>query len=119
MILLALVSVGGVFIQSPPLLSRGALIAATSFLFLYHVGDLAHDYALKDEIIATRAHNWAVGLAPGEEMDFRVAPPGRVVNGDAIPYGTYADEENRRLPWYAVGILRRFHKKVVVITPAP
>ncbi len=121
MILLALLTLGGL-LGSALMVQRSALLTLLLLLLLVlRAGALYSDWLLRDQIFAARQRTWESAASPGDAMTFFLAPAGRIINEDALPAGQYrrtSDIPHEGAPWYAWGIMARFGKHHLTITTA-
>jgi len=111
MVLLALASLSGLC-GTAALRWRGAVLATVIGGVLVVRGDaLRADWRGLAHVVAARQRSWDSGRAAGDTMTLVTTPPGRITNGDAVPLGQFADPA----PWYAAGLLGRFHKREVLV----
>jgi len=76
---------------------------------------------LRDQVFTARQRTWASAAGPGDSMTIFLAPPGQIINQDALPTGQYrrtSDIPTEGAPWYAWGIMAFFGKHSLTIKPA-
>jgi hypothetical protein len=121
MILLALLTLAGLFSRTRMAQHSALLAVALLVLFVVRAGALHSDWLLRDQIFSARQRTWGSGAGPGDAMTLFVAPTGRIVNGDALPTGQFrrtSDIPIEGAPWYAWGIMAHFGKHALTITAA-
>jgi hypothetical protein len=111
MVVLALVGLAGLRPSLGGLAERvrpAALAVLLAGLLCLRVPALAADWRLMPEVLAARQENWESGRMPGDAMTMRLAPQGQITNYDTLPLGSF--NRGSKVPWFALGLLNRFHK---------
>jgi hypothetical protein len=120
MILLSLVAFAGCFRGGMPALRQGALAAVLLLLLSARAPLLLADMRGLPAVIAARSRTWHSGLEAGDSMTLYLARPGLVTNVDGLPPGHYhrsGDAMWGGAPWYVWGVMARFNKHNLTISP--
>jgi hypothetical protein len=120
MVVLALVGVAGLRPEIGGLAARlrpAVLAILLAGLLCLRVPALAADWRLMPAVLEARQQNWEFGRGPGDAMVLRLAPQGEITNYDTLPVGRFS--RGAKPPWFALGLLDRFHKNRVDIVQVP
>ncbi len=125
-LVLALVSVGGLLggaLRRPRLIVLSGVLAG---LLAVRADALGADWQAIPQVAAARRQTWQSGLGPGDAMTLTQVRPGRIVNASSIPAGQYRRTTDTPpppgqtpggTPWYAWGIMARFGKHALTVSP--
>jgi hypothetical protein len=122
MILLALVSLAELRPALPwlaPRLSHAALAFVLLALLSVRSGALFADWQRLPHAMSILRHNWKYALKQGDTMKWVTSLQSDVVNFDALPAGQYhlcSGDASCKVPWFAQGMMDRFHKQSLIIT---
>ncbi len=122
MLLMALVALAGLLGGALPMLRRLGLAALLLVLLALRAAPLSAEWRGLPDVLAARRQTWASAAAPGEAMTLFLAPPAPITNADSLPAGQYVrttDQPFGDTPWFAWGVMARFGKHTLTITPLP
>lgn len=99
---------------------RWLLPCAMLVLAGYRIGPFLHDMSVRHQIIVMRQQNWQSGLSHDATMLMKIGPDTALLSSEALPAGVYHRHSRNApgdTPWYAWGIMMRFDKDMLDISP--